>query len=345
VNRVKERREERGFSQLELARAAQLSRQTIGTIENGSSVPSVDVALRLSRALGCTVEHLFEPATVAVSASPVGAVSGPRVALAKVGGQWRAYERRGRAAFESADGFLESTRWVHPLRPLEHLERTLVIMGCAPIVGLLASTQTLQQKRCDWVNGSSIASIRAARSGDVHLASVHGAEPGASADSFRQELKRGDFRCITLGGWELGLVVAKGNPRRLRGVTDLSRPQLRIATREPGSVARAVFDRTLRQNGVRVRPIAQLAGHLEVAAAVSSGLADVGISTCDAARAYDLGFVALVFERVLLALPPAMHDEPRLGTLLDILNSGHFRREAAALGYSTADTGTWVSPC
>jgi len=56
---VRLRREARGLSQVALAAAAQLTRQSIGALEAGRAVPAVDVALRIAAALGCTVEELF----------------------------------------------------------------------------------------------------------------------------------------------------------------------------------------------------------------------------------------------------------------------------------------------
>jgi putative transcriptional regulator len=48
-----------GLSQAELAAKARVSRQTIGSIERGNSVPSVRLALAIAVALETTVETLF----------------------------------------------------------------------------------------------------------------------------------------------------------------------------------------------------------------------------------------------------------------------------------------------
>jgi putative transcriptional regulator len=58
-NRLKEERTRRGRTQAELAALVRVSRKTINTVENGVFVPSAILALRLARALGTTVEHLF----------------------------------------------------------------------------------------------------------------------------------------------------------------------------------------------------------------------------------------------------------------------------------------------
>ena len=60
LNRIREARTRRGLTQAELATMASVSRKTINTIENGVFIPATDIALRLARALGTTVERLFQ---------------------------------------------------------------------------------------------------------------------------------------------------------------------------------------------------------------------------------------------------------------------------------------------
>lgn len=56
---VRARRQALGLTQQQLAERAGISRQTLVAIEAGRLTPSVTVALRLARALGCTVDDLF----------------------------------------------------------------------------------------------------------------------------------------------------------------------------------------------------------------------------------------------------------------------------------------------
>ena len=59
-NRLREERLRRGLTQAQLAESIGVSRKTINTVENGIFVPSTVLALRLARALGTTVEALFQ---------------------------------------------------------------------------------------------------------------------------------------------------------------------------------------------------------------------------------------------------------------------------------------------
>jgi len=60
INTIRAFREARGWTQAELAEHTGVSRKTVNTVENSVFVPSVIVALRLSRALGQPVEALFQ---------------------------------------------------------------------------------------------------------------------------------------------------------------------------------------------------------------------------------------------------------------------------------------------
>ena len=58
-NQVRQIRRLNDLTQAELAKAVQVSRQTIVSIEGGDYAPSVYLALRLARVLDTTVEQLF----------------------------------------------------------------------------------------------------------------------------------------------------------------------------------------------------------------------------------------------------------------------------------------------
>ena len=58
-NRLREVREERGWTQAELAARIGVSRKTVNTIENRVFVPSTLIALKLARAFELPVEELF----------------------------------------------------------------------------------------------------------------------------------------------------------------------------------------------------------------------------------------------------------------------------------------------
>ena len=58
-NRLEEIRKERGIKQEELAAALELSRQTIGSLENGRYNPSITLAFKLARYFNMSIEDIF----------------------------------------------------------------------------------------------------------------------------------------------------------------------------------------------------------------------------------------------------------------------------------------------
>lgn len=60
-NDLRRRRGELGWSQAELARRLDVSRQTVNALETGRYDPSLPLAFALADVFRCTIEALFEP--------------------------------------------------------------------------------------------------------------------------------------------------------------------------------------------------------------------------------------------------------------------------------------------
>lgn len=58
-NRLEELRKARGLRQEELADALEVSRQTIGSLENGRYNPSILLAFKIARYFGMSIEEIF----------------------------------------------------------------------------------------------------------------------------------------------------------------------------------------------------------------------------------------------------------------------------------------------
>ncbi len=59
LNRIKELRVARGWTQEELAHAVGVSRQSINSIERDRYVPSLLLALLFARVFGCSTDQIF----------------------------------------------------------------------------------------------------------------------------------------------------------------------------------------------------------------------------------------------------------------------------------------------
>ena len=58
-NRLEELRKQRGIKQENLARGLKVSRQTIGSLENGRYNPSILLAFKIARYFDTTIEDIF----------------------------------------------------------------------------------------------------------------------------------------------------------------------------------------------------------------------------------------------------------------------------------------------
>lgn len=61
TNHLKEYREDEGLTQVELATAVGVTRQTINSIERGRYNPSLELAFKLAAHFECAIEDLFQP--------------------------------------------------------------------------------------------------------------------------------------------------------------------------------------------------------------------------------------------------------------------------------------------
>lgn len=60
INTVKEVRIEKGFSQKKLAEETGVTRQTIISLEKGSYIPSLLLAMKISECLNTSIDKLFK---------------------------------------------------------------------------------------------------------------------------------------------------------------------------------------------------------------------------------------------------------------------------------------------
>jgi putative molybdopterin biosynthesis protein len=368
-SRVKAQRERLGMTQSTLAQLSGISRQSLSAIEAGRAEPSVGTAVRIAKALSCAVEDLFGDPRVSEQvevelAAPLRRFEADeqRVALAFIRERWVAHPLHGGPSVAQAASALapakapsaaEGALSVELLQPLAQARETVILMGCAPALGLLAQRLNEQPGpgRFLWLERSSSDALTALRQGHAHVAGVHfhtRGERDANAAAIRQRFADGEARAFTLARWQAGLVVGKGNPLHLAGAQNLVRPRLRIAARERGTGARMLLEQLLENAKVKAKPVLERAlvvrGQLDVGRAIALGAADVGLAMEHAALAYNLAFVPLAEERFDLVVARASQNDPRVKRMLDVMNGQAFRRELASLGgYVVDECGSAVS--
>jgi putative molybdopterin biosynthesis protein len=175
------------------------------------------------------------------------------------------------------------------------------------------------------------------------LAGFHVAEQAPSPEIGRR-LDPRVHRLIGVAVREQGLMVAKGNPKRITGLPDLTRGDLRLVQRQRGSGTRLVFDQLLAGAGIAPvdapgYPLEEFT-HLAVASAVAGGIADVGFGIRAAAAELGLGFIPLVTERYFFACRADRLASPSVEAVVALLRGKAFRELLGTLpGYDDAITG------
>lgn len=149
------------------------------------------------------------------------------------------------------------------------------------------------------------------------------------AQGLKPLLKPGVHKLIGCTRRTQGLMVAKGNPLKLRGLADLAvvtrdGPSVRFIQRQEGSGTRLLTEHLLSQQGIPVQFIAQEArstedSHMAVAAAVASGVGDAGMGIEAAARSFGLDFIPLVDEAYYLVCLKDTLEHPAVVKLCEAL--------------------------
>lgn len=337
---VRERRLLRGWSQEELSRQAGLSRAGVSAIETGRLIPSTAAALALAAALECRVEDVFR----------LRGAEAREAAWAWDPGRepcryWQAETPAGRklypveptaAGLIPHDGVCEGD--VFHRREEDEASRTLVLAGCDPAAGLLAS------ELARTANVRLIALLRSSRTalsllgrGLVHVAGVHLAtagDPDGNASVVRDELGAG-YKLLRAARWEEGIAYAAAG--RLTSVRDAMASKLSWVGREAGSGARQCLDELLKGR----KPPRRLArDHRGVAEAVRNGWAEAGVCLRLASEEANLGFLSVRWEEYDFCFPENLEGDHRVQAVLRVLRSPSYRKALGELpGYDSRDTG------
>ncbi|SMC21037.1 molybdopterin molybdochelatase [Desulfacinum hydrothermale DSM 13146] len=242
---------------------------------------------------------------------------------------------------------------VRLLRSEDALEKTLIMIGSHDnTVDVLAS----ELKRLDArlhlssSNVGSLGGLLAVRRGQAHFAGAHLLDP-ETGDYNRRYVERylagTPVRLVRLVRRQQGLLTAPGNPKKIRGIEDLFREDVRFVNRQAGSGTRILLDYELERAGRSPEGIQgydwEEYTHMAVAVNVLSGTADCGMAIFAAAAALGLDFIPICQECYDLVIPEACWTDPKLEFLLDVIGSERFLERVRALGgYDPSESGTVV---
>ncbi len=297
--------------------------------------------------------------------SPMGEDEFLRVKVGKVGSRFIATPlTRGAGVIMSlvrADGLVKIPRFseginagsdveVALFRSLEEINNTIVVIGSHDMtLDLLGSIlhKKYPQLSLSSSNVGSLGGLHALSRSEAHIAGSHllDEETGEyNLQYVNRVLPSSSVTILNLVYREQGMIVAKGNPKNISALRDLTRSDVAFVNRQRGSGTRMLLDFELKKQSI---PIESINGynreeftHTGVAASVASGISDVGLGILAAARALDLDFVPLLKERYDLIIPNEYYDSDLLRPLVDIIQDETFKEQIRLLGgYDTSQTG------
>ncbi len=295
--------------------------------------------------------------------SPPGDDDFLRIVLGRVDGKLLAAPlARGAGVITSlvrADGYLVLPRGVQGaeagqqvrvrlVRGQSDLDKTIFCIGSHDVIlDLLAQFLAERDRRFVSSNVGSQGGLIALQRGEAHLAGTHLLDPETgeyNLAALNQYLPNVPVRLVKFVNRQQGLMTRRGNPKGVKSLGDLTRPEVGFVNRQRGAGTRVLLDYHLSLMGI---PVSQIRGynqeeytHLGVAAAVASGRADCGLGIPAAAQALNLDFVPLFQERYDLAVPLAHAQNPLLAPLFETLRDQKFQMAVSALpGYDVSEMG------
>jgi putative molybdopterin biosynthesis protein len=236
------------------------------------------------------------------------------------------------------------------LRDEESLLRTVVIVGSHDnTLDLLGNflSKRFPQFRLTSSNVGSTGGLMALKRGIAHLAGSHLLDPETgeyNTTYIRRLIPEVPVQGFNLVFRQQGLILPRGNPKKITGLEDLKRQDITLINRQAGSGTRILLDFRLKEMGIEAGNIRGYEDeeftHMAVAVSVLSGRADVGLGIYAAARALDLEFIPVVQERYDLVIPQRFLLEDKIQALLSVIRSEEFQEAVRALGgYDLSLTG------
>ena len=195
----------------------------------------------------------------------------------------------------------------------------------------------------------SEAGLQRFLAGEVTAAAIHlHALDDAHADANVTAMRAQHLYDAVLIGFcrrEQGLLVAPGNPLKLRTIEDVARRGARLAVRPKGAGAQLLLLALLAQANIAYGDLDTLSPVSptgpDIAQAIRGGRAQCGVATRSVANAAGLDFVPLLWEQFDLVMRQRDYFQPPMQTFITFLRSSELTARANEMGgFDLAPLGT-----
>lgn len=170
--------------------------------------------------------------------------------------------------------------------------------------------------------------------GQCDIAAIHLLDPhsqGYNLPFIHQLFVHEKISLIRFAAREQGLIVAKGNPKKMNTITDLARKDVRFINRQKGSGTRFLFDSLLAQHEMSPTSIVGYEkeewNHLSAASHISKGAADVTFGIQAAAEQLGLHFIPITKEQFDFVFKWTEENQDALTSFLDLLQQESLLKE------------------
>ena len=193
----------------------------------------------------------------------------------------------------------------------------------------------------------SLKGLNLLKEGKAQLACMHAFDEASNEYNLPfidSHLQKERFVTVNFAKREQGLIVRKGNPRRIFTIVDIGGKGFRLINRQPGSGTRILLDMLLKKHGIPAGSIPgyekEATTHLEIGLAVLGGEADCGIGIRTVANILDLDFIPLRKERFDIVIRKDSFFSREMSVFLEMVGSIRFKNRAAEFGgYDTGLSG------
>lgn len=200
-------------------------------------------------------------------------------------------------------------------------------------------------------NLGSMGGLRALRQNLCHIASSHLLQENEEEYNFDFATNELDKMPVVVNFCrrEQGILVKKGNPKKISSVADLSQPGIRIVNRPLGTGTRLLFDRELNKAGINGEKIDgyhhEFNRHMDVGLEVLSGRADAGPGIRAIASLLDIGFVSVRWERYDLIISKERFFDEGVQLFIGLLHEDSFKELGKeSSGYDMSFSGKMIYP-
>ena len=200
-------------------------------------------------------------------------------------------------------------------------------------------------------NLGSMGGLRALRQNFCHIAASHLIQDDEEEYNFDYAFKELEQlpAVVNFCKREQGILVRKGNPKKISGVPDLAQPGITIVNRPLGTGTRLLLDRELEKTDIRGEKVNgyshEVHRHLDVGLEILAGRADAGPAIRAVASLLDIDFIPLRWERYDLMVSKDRFFDEGIQRFLSLLHDKQFRQIAELLaGYDISMSGKMVFP-